>query len=57
MATRITQLTRDIDARRKVDLALIDQGLMRLQSTSGAELRQSRDLMQRMYRATAYQPK
>ena len=30
---------------------------MRLQNTSGAELRQSRDLMQRMYRATAYQPK
>jgi anti-sigma factor ChrR (cupin superfamily) len=56
-AQRITQLTRDIDARRKVDLALIDQGLMRLQSTNGAELRQSRDLMQRMYRATAYQPK
>jgi hypothetical protein len=57
MTTRITQLTRDIDARRKIDLALIDQGLMRLQSTSGAELRQSRDLVQRMYRATAYQPK
>jgi hypothetical protein len=57
MTARITELTRDIDARRKIDLALIDQGLMRLQSTSGAELRQSRDLMQRMYRATAYQPK
>jgi hypothetical protein len=60
MAVRIAELTRDIDARRKVDLALIDQGLMRLQTTSGAELRQSRDLLQRtqqMYRATAYQPK
>jgi Putative zinc-finger len=57
MATRVAQLTRDIDARRKVDLALIDQGLMRVQSTSGAEIRQSRDLMQRMYRATAYQLK
>ena len=57
LAARLAQLTRDLDARRKVDLAVIDQGLMRLQSTSGAELRQSRDLMQRMYRATAYQPK
>lgn len=57
MATRIAQQTRDIDARRKVDLAVIDQSLMRLQNTSGAELRQSRDLMQRMYRATAYQLK
>jgi hypothetical protein len=59
-AARLSQLTRDIDARRKVDLAVIDQGFMRLQNTSGAELRQSRvanDLMQRMVRATAYQPK
>jgi uncharacterized protein YukE len=57
MGVRLTQMNQDIDARRKIDLALIDQGLMRLQSTSGAELRQSRDLMQRMYRQTAYQPK
>jgi hypothetical protein len=57
MGVRLTQLNQDIDARRKIDLALIDQGLMRLQSTSGAELRQSRDLMQRMYRQTAFQPK
>jgi hypothetical protein len=60
MAARLSQLTRDLDARRKVDLAVIDQGFIRLQNTSGAELRQSRvanDLMQRMVRATAYQPK
>lgn len=57
VATRLARLTAEIDARRKMDLALIDQGLMRVQSQSGAELRQSRDLMQRMYRATAYQPK
>ncbi len=57
MTTHLARLTQDIDARRKMDLALIDQGLMRVQSQSGAELRQSRDLMQRMYRATAFQPK
>lgn len=57
LAARLSQLTRDIDARRKVDLQVIDQGFMRLQNTSGAELRQSLDRMQRMYRATAYQPK
>lgn len=57
VAAHLERLTEDINARRKMDLALIDQGLMRLQTTSGAELRQSRDLMQRMYRATAYQPK
>ncbi|MDQ3211489.1 MAG: zf-HC2 domain-containing protein [Acidobacteriota bacterium] len=57
LAVRIAALTRDLDARRKVDLAVIDQGLMRLQTTNGAEIRQSRDLMQRMYRATAFQAK
>jgi hypothetical protein len=57
LGVRLTQMAQDIDARRKIDLALIDQGLMRLQTTNGAELRQSRDLMQRMYRQTAYQPK
>ena len=57
MAVRIAELTRDLDARRKVDLAVIDQGLMRLQTANGAEIRQSRDLMQRMYRATAFQSK
>jgi hypothetical protein len=57
MGLRLTQLTQDFDARRKIDLALIDQGFARLQTTNVAELRQSRDLMQRMYRATAYQPK
>jgi hypothetical protein len=57
MKARLAQLTQDIDARRKMDLAVIDQGLVRMQTANGAELRQSRDLMQRMYRATAYQPK
>jgi hypothetical protein len=57
LGVRLTQMAQDIDARRKIDLALIDQAVMRVQSTSGAELRQSRDLMQRMYRQTAFQPK
>ena len=39
---RLSQLTRDLDAQRQVDLAVIDQGFIRLQNTSGAELRQSR---------------
>jgi hypothetical protein len=57
MGVRLTQMSQEIDARRKIDLALIDQGFARLQNTNVAELRQSRDLMQRMYRQTAYQPK
>jgi hypothetical protein len=55
LAARLTQITRDYDAKRRIDLAAIDQGMTRLQSTSGAEVRQYRDLIQRMYRATAYQ--
>jgi hypothetical protein len=57
LATRMAELTRDFDAQRRVDLAAIDQGMARLQNTSGAEVRQYRDLIQRMYRATSYQQK
>jgi hypothetical protein len=57
LGVRLTQMAQDIDARRKIDLTLIDQAVTRLQTTNVAELRQSRDLMQRMYRQTAYQPK
>jgi hypothetical protein len=56
LAARLQQLTRDFDAQRRVDLAAIDQGMARLQSTSGAEVKQYRDAIQRIYRAT-YQQK
>lgn len=55
-ALRLAELTRDIDAQRKLDLAAIDQGMTRLQSTSGAEVKQYRDAIQRLYRA-AYSTK
>jgi hypothetical protein len=55
LAARLAQITRDFDAQRRVDLAAIDQGMTRLQNTSGAEVRQYRDYIQRMFRATAYQ--
>jgi hypothetical protein len=56
LAARLQQLSRDFDAQRRVDLAAIDQGMARLQSTSGAEVKQYRDAIQRIYRAT-YQQK
>ena len=56
LAARLQQLTRDVDAQRRVDLAAIDQGMARLQTTSGAEVKQYRDAIQRIYRAT-YQQK
>ena len=55
LATRLAEITRDFDAQRRVDLAAVDQGMARLQNTSGAEVKQYRDLIQRMYRATTYQ--
>lgn len=57
VAARVAEITRDFDAQRRVDLAAIDQGMARLQNTSGAEVKQYRDLIQRMYRATSYQQK
>jgi hypothetical protein len=56
LAAGLQQLSRDYDAQRRVDLAAIDQGMARLQSTSGAEVKQYRDAIQRIYRAT-YQQK
>jgi putative zinc finger protein len=56
-AARLTDLTREFDARRQLDLAAIDQGLTRLQNTSGAEVRQYREVLNRMVRQAAYQEK
>ena len=57
VAVRIAEVTRELDAQRRIDLAAIDSGMARLQNTNGAEVKQYRDLIQRMYRATAYQQK
>ena len=43
LAARTAEITRDFDAKRKLDLAAIDQGMARLQNTSGAEVKQYRD--------------
>jgi anti-sigma factor RsiW len=50
-AVKLAELTNDIEAQRKLDLATIDQSMMRLQNTSGAEVKQYRDAIQRLYRA------
>jgi hypothetical protein len=56
-ATRLTEMTRELDAQRRLDLATIDQGMTRLQTTSGAEARKYRDYLSRVIQATAYQQK
>ena len=51
LAARTAELTRDFDAKRKLDLVAIDQGMTRLQNTSGAEVKQYREQIQRLYKA------
>jgi hypothetical protein len=51
LSARLAELARNVDAQRKLDLAVIDQGMTRLQNTSGAEVKQYRDLTQRVIRA------
>lgn len=55
-ALRLTQIAQDFDTKRKLDLAAIDQGMARLQNASGAEIRQYREMIQRVALA-AYQQK
>ena len=51
LAVRTAEITREVDAQRKLDLAAIDQGMARLQNTSGAEVKQYRDAIQRLAKA------
>jgi hypothetical protein len=55
VSSRLAELTRNIDAQRKLDLAVVDQGMTRLQNTSGAEVKQYRDAIQRLLYKTTYQ--
>jgi hypothetical protein len=50
VAARLAELSRNVDAQRKLDLAVINQGMTPLQNTSGAEEKQYRDLTQRVIR-------
>lgn len=50
VATRLTELMREVDAQRRLDLASIDQGLTRLQNSSGV----TKDLVQRLLVRTAF---
>ncbi len=52
LTARTAAITREVDAQRKLDLAAIDQGMARLQNTSGAEVKQYRDAIQRLAKAS-----
>ena len=49
VAARLTELIREVDAQRRLDLATIDQGLTRLQNSSSV----TKDLVQRLAVRTA----
>ncbi len=53
VAARLTELMREYDAQRRLDLATIDQGMTRLQNTSGADLRQTKEYVRQMLVRTA----
>lgn len=55
VAARLNELMKEVDARRQLDLASIDQGMTRLQNTSGAEVRQYREFLNRMVRQASFQ--
>lgn len=44
LALRTAQLLRDVEVQRKVDMAQVQQNLGQLQGTTGAELRQQREM-------------
>ena len=48
-AARLTDLMREVDAQRRLDLATIDQGMTRLQNSSSV----TKDLVQRLAVRTA----
>jgi hypothetical protein len=54
-ASRLSELTSELDARRQLDLATIDQGLTRLQITSVAADRRNRDNINRLMQVSAHQ--
>jgi hypothetical protein len=50
-------MMREYDAQRRLDLVAIGQGMTRLQNSSGADLKQTRDLLQRYLVRTALEEK
>jgi hypothetical protein len=53
VATRLTELMREVDAQRRLDLATTDQRIIRLQNSSGL----TNNLVQRLLVRTAYDAK
>jgi Putative zinc-finger len=57
VSARLADMMREYDAQRRLDLVAIGQGMTRLQTSSGADLKQTRDLLQRYLVRTALEEK
>ena len=57
VSARLADMMREYDAQRRLDLVAIGQGMSRLQTSSGADLKQTRDLLQRYLVRTALEEK
>jgi hypothetical protein len=55
VTTRLSELMREVDAQRRLDLATIDQGMTRLQNNSVGEVKQYREVLNRMVRQANFQ--
>ena len=57
VSARLADMMREYDAQRRLDLVAISQGMTRLQNSSGADLKQTKDLLQRYFVRTALEEK
>lgn len=57
VSARLAEMMREYDAQRRLDLVSIGQGMTRLQNSSGADLKQTKDLLQRYLVRTALEEK
>ena len=57
VSARLAEMMREYDAQRRLDLVAIGQGMTRLQNSSGADLKQTKDLLQRYLVRTALEEK
>jgi hypothetical protein len=57
VAKQLLQVLRDVDHRRRADIALIQQGLGQYQGLANAEIAQNRDMLNQLYRVATRQEK
>ena len=57
VAERLVAVMRDLDVRRRTDMALIQQGLAQYQTLTNADIAQNRDMVNQLFRVSTRQEK